>query len=71
MTTFYAIFDNATSTLQWYGRAYTEQEAWEQFRLNDLGFDEDIPGSVADISAYHFETGAKAIEIVKEMGLLN
>ena len=65
MTTFYAIFDNATSTLQWYGRAYTEQEAWEQFR------DEESQGSVADISAYHFETGAKAIEIVKDMGFLN
>jgi hypothetical protein len=70
MTTFYAIFDNATSTLQWYGRAYTEQEAWEQCR-NELGYVEDIPGSVADISAYHFETGATAIEIVKDMGFLN
>lgn len=69
MTTFYAIFDNANSSLQWYGRAENEQEAWEQFR-NELGYVEDIPG-VVEISAYHFETGAKAIEIVKEMGLLN
>ena len=70
MTTFYAIFDNANRILQWYGKAKDKQAAWEQFRNNELGYAEDIPGT-CEIGAYHFEEGANAIEIVKELGNLN
>lgn len=62
MDTFFAIFDNANGILRWYGRASNEAAAWAAFRT-DLGYEDDIPG-VCERAAYHFESGAKAIETV-------